>query len=417
MGTRGIPNFYGGFEQLAEHLAPGLVRAGHDVTVYNSHNHPFQGDEWEGVRIIHCYDPEYILGSAGQFVYDLNCLLDARKRNFDVILQLGYTSSSVWGALFPPGAMVIYNMDGLEWQRSKYSRIARRFLLYAEKLAVKYSDFYVTDSPVIQSYFRDKYGIWSEYIAYGADLFPSADESVLKEYKVIPGDYYLLMARMEAENNIGTILDGFSRSDTKRKILVVGNIANKFGREIKARFDNDQRIIFTGGIYAQPTIHALKFHSRMYFHGHSTGGTNPSLLEAMASRALIAAHDNAFNREVLGGDALYFSSAAEITHLVDNTPSGEREMIMTRNNREKILRRFNWPEIIMKYEKFIGQSLAIHKKTDPVFMQRYGNKNTLPPMETGTTGHTGTAGHTGANGHVGSNGHTGIFHPDHRRRV
>jgi glycosyltransferase involved in cell wall biosynthesis len=389
MGTRGIPNFYGGFEQLAEHLAPGLVLAGHEVTVYNSHNHPYQGEEWEGVRIIHCYDPEYILGSAGQFVYDLNCILDARKRDFDVILQLGYTSSSVWGPLFPPGAMIIYNMDGLEWQRSKYSRMARRFLLYAEKLAVRYSDFYVTDSPVIQSYFRDKYKIRSEYIAYGADLFPTADESVLNDYKVGAGDYYLLMARMEAENNIGTILEGFIRSKTERKILVVGNISNKFGRKLQAHFSDDPRIVFTGGIYEQRTIHALKFYSRMYFHGHSTGGTNPSLLEAMASKALIAAHDNAFNREVLGKDALYFSSSAEITRLVDTTPQGKREVSMTRNNREKILRRFNWPEIIEKYEKFILQSLAIHRKADPIFMQRYGNKNTLPPMGTGTPGHQG----------------------------
>jgi len=399
MGTRGIPNFYGGFEQLAEHLAPGLVRAGHEVTVYNSHNHPFRGENWEGVRIVHCYDPEYILGSAGQFVYDLNCLLDARTRDFDVILQLGYTSSSIWGSLFPPGAMVIYNMDGLEWQRGKYSRMARRFLLYAEKLAVKYSDFYVTDSPVIQSYFREKYNIRSEYIAYGADLFPVADESVLRRYKVSTGDYYLLMARMEAENNIGMILEGFSQSNTERKILVVGNISNKFGRRLQARFSRDQRIIFTGGIYEQQTIHALKFYSRMYFHGHSTGGTNPSLLEAMASKAVIAAHDNAFNKEVLGGDALYFSTADEITHIITNPPRREREMTMTQNNREKIIRRFDWPDIIAKYEKFILQSLIVHRKADPIFMQRYGNKNTLPPMGTGTPGHTG------------------IYQPDQRSRV
>jgi len=382
LGTRGIPNFYGGFEQLAEHLAPGLVRAGHEVTVYNSHNHPFKGDTWEGVRIVHCYDPEYILGSAGQFIYDLNCLLDARRRNFDVILQLGYTSSSVWGHLFPPDSMVIYNMDGLEWQRSKYSRIARRFLLFAERLAVKFSDFYVTDSPVIQTYFRDKYGIRSEYIAYGADIFHDADETILRDYGVSDGNYYLVMARMEAENNIGTILEGFCASDTERKILVVGNTANKFGSRLKARFAKDSRVVFTGGIYQQQTIHALKYFSRMYFHGHSTGGTNPSLLEAMASKALIAAHDNVFNKEVLGEDAVYFSSAADITYLVDHVPPGMLKGIMTRNNREKILRKFNWPDIIAKYERFILQSLHTHRPADPIFVRQYGNKNTLPPMGT-----------------------------------
>ncbi|HEY6899962.1 MAG TPA: DUF1972 domain-containing protein, partial [Puia sp.] len=152
MGTRGIPNHYGGFEQLAEHLAPGLVAMGHAVTVYSSHNHPCQVKEWKGVNIVHCYDPEYWMGSAGQFIYDLNCIMDVRKKKFDVLLQLGYTSSSVWGSLFPPGALVLYNMDGLEWQRAKYSKLTRRFLLFAEKLAVRYSHYRISDSPVIQQY-------------------------------------------------------------------------------------------------------------------------------------------------------------------------------------------------------------------------------------------------------------------------
>ncbi|MBD0285886.1 MAG: DUF1972 domain-containing protein, partial [Flavisolibacter sp.] len=91
IGTRGIPNNYGGFEQCAEYLAAGLVKRGFRVSVYNSHNHPYQEKEWKGVNIIHCYDPEYKWGTAGQFVYDLNCIRDARKRSFDIILQLGYT--------------------------------------------------------------------------------------------------------------------------------------------------------------------------------------------------------------------------------------------------------------------------------------------------------------------------------------
>ena len=95
-GTRGIPNHYGGFEQFAQYLSEGLCQMGHEVFVYNSHNHPYQKNEWNEVNIIHCYDPEFKLGTIGQFIYDLNCTLDSRKRNFDVILQLGYTSSSVW---------------------------------------------------------------------------------------------------------------------------------------------------------------------------------------------------------------------------------------------------------------------------------------------------------------------------------
>ena len=370
LGTRGIPNHYGGFEQLAEYLAPGLVQAGHDVTVYNSHNHPYREKTWKGVHIRHCYDPEYMLGSAGQFVYDLNCLIDARQRHYDVILQLGYTSSSIWGRLFPRNSMILYNLDGLEWQRTKYSPAIRRFLLYAEKLAVKYSDFYIADSPVIQSYFHEKYGIESEYIAYGAELFGPADPAMLNEYGVRPGNYFLLMARMEPENNIEMILDGYTKTRTEIPMLVVGDTVNKFSKHLRAKFGMDKRIFFTGGIYDQWQTHCLKSFCRLYFHGHSTGGTNPSLLEAMASEALIAAHDNAFNRQVLEGDALYFSSPENIADLVDCLPPGLAAADMKRRNREKIAERFNWPDIIAHYERFILLSLSTSNERN-ILYKRY----------------------------------------------
>lgn len=371
LGTRGIPNHYGGFERLVEQLAPGLVQAGHSVTVYNSHNHPYQGKEWNGVHIRHCYDPEHLIGCAGQFIYDLNCLLDARKENYDVILQLGYTSSSVWGLLFPSNSMILYNLDGLEWQRSKYPKWVRRFLLYAERLAVKFSDFYIADSPIIQSYFRKKYGIEAEYIAYGAELFEGSDESVPAAYGVSPGHYFLLIARMEPENNIETILDGFTRSGTSDKFLVIGDTKNKFGQYLRSKFRHDDRIVFAGMIYDQQKTHSLKLFSRLYFHGHSTGGTNPSLLEAMASRALIAAHDNAFNRDTLGDDAYYFSGAADITGLITRVRHGEEEELMIAHNREKIRQRFNWDLIIAQYERFILQSLFIYNNERNILYRRY----------------------------------------------
>jgi glycosyltransferase involved in cell wall biosynthesis len=362
LGTRGIPNHYGGFEQLTEHLAPGLVEAGHDVTVYNSHSHPYQGKEWKGVHIRHAYDPELWIGSAGQFVYDLNCVLDARKRKYDIILQLGYTSSSIWGPIFPEGTMILYNLDGLEWQRTKYSKLVRRFLLYAEKLAVRYSHFTIADSPVIQTYFRDKYGIESEYIPYGADLFSKPKVGLLKTYGYSPDSYYLLMARMVPENNIETILDGFAASGCQRKFLVIGDTATAFGRKLVEKFGADERIQFLGAIYDQEKIHCLRYFSRLYFHGHSTGGTNPSLVEAMASQALIVAHDNPFNREVLGGDAYYFSAAEDVTMLIEAPADGVVEDGMIRGNQRKVMGKFNWPKIVAGYEKFILRSLSIYNK-------------------------------------------------------
>ncbi len=349
LGTRGIPNHYGGFEHISEYVSAGLAERGHDVTVYNSHNHPYRHDTWNGVTIRHCFDPEYLVGTAGQFVYDLNCLLDARKRNFDVVLLMGYTSSSVWGALYPKNAAIITNMDGLEWKRSKYSKPVQQFLKYAEKLAVRYSQYYVADSMVIRSYLAEKYQVNSRYIPYGADVL-SEQERVTETAE---DDYFLLMARMEPENNIEAILSGFNQSNSTRRFKVLGDTSNRFGKFITHLFKNDTRIEFCGSLFDNARVRTLQNNSHLYFHGHSVGGTNPSLLEAMASEALIAAHDNPFNKSVLSQDAFYFSNAQGVKHLVENVQRHDTERNMVKNNVLKIKDQFNWPKVIADYERFI----------------------------------------------------------------
>jgi glycosyltransferase involved in cell wall biosynthesis len=353
LGTRGIPNHYGGFEHISEYVSEGLVKRGHAVTVYNSHNHPHQENNWNGVDIVHCYDPEYLIGAAGQFAYDFNCLMDARKRKFDVILLMGYTSSSVWGKIYPENSVIISNMDGLEWKRSKYSKPVQRFLKYAEKLAIKHSHFYVSDSRVIQTYLKNTYQINSKYIPYGADLFSEQERKNFDEKKQKKEDYFLLMARMEPENNIETILDGFNNSDSARNFKVLGNTSNKFGKFITQKFKNDERIEFKGANFDNTTVRSLQNNSYLYFHGHSVGGTNPSLLEAMASEALIAAHDNPFNKAVLNTDAFYFNNAAEVKELVENVQRKDTEKKMVSNNLQKIQQQFNWEKIVGEYEEFI----------------------------------------------------------------
>lgn len=352
LGTRGIPNHYGGFEHISEYVSAGLAKRGHAVTVYNSHNHPYTQSSWNGVEIRHCYDPEYLIGTAGQFVYDLNCLLDARKRKYDVILLMGYTSSSVWGRLYPGKSAVITNMDGLEWKRSKYSKPVQAFLRYAEKLAVKHSQYYVADSMVIQSYLKDKYEIDSRYIPYGADLFSEIEREQFDKSDVLKEDYFLLMARMEPENNIETILEGFNASNSDKRFKVLGDTGNRFGKYITHRFKNDDRIQFKGSIFDNAKVRSLQNNSYLYFHGHSVGGTNPSLLEAMASEALIAAHNNPFNKSVLNTDAFYFSNAGEVRNIVETVQRKETERNMVNNNLHKIRYEFNWETIVDQYEEF-----------------------------------------------------------------
>ena len=344
LGTRGVPNYYGGFEQFAEFFSVYLVEKGHEVYVYNSHNHPFQEKTFYGVNILHQHDPEYKFGTFGQFLYDYNCITDSRKRDFDIILQLGYTSNSVWFFLLPKKPIIITNMDGLEWKRSKYSAPVRQFLKFAERLAAISSDYLVSDSLGIKTFLKKQYNKESTYIAYGAYPFTNPNESLLEQYGVQSGNYNMIMARFEPENNLDMVLEGVALHENHQPILVVGNHNTKYGAYLKTKFAAHPNIRFIGGIYNLEHLNNLRYFSNLYFHGHSVGGTNPSLLEAMASKALIAAHNNDFNRGVLKENAFYFSNPQEVKNLLGTVRKNDNLQFVAQNFKA-IENDFNWEKI------------------------------------------------------------------------
>ena len=356
IGTRGIPNQYGGFEQFVEFVGPALVERGHEITVYNSSLHPYKEKSYKGVRLIHKYDPENKIGTAGQFIYDLNCILDARKRKFDVILQLGYTSSSVWSSLFPKSAVLVTNMDGLEWKRSKYSPKVQKFLLKAEKWAALKSDKLIADSIGIQQYLLEKYNKNAAFIAYGAHVFNDPDDTAAQQFNLQNYGYNLLIARMEPENNVETVLKGYQTSTTKRPLVLIGNHKNKFGSYLKSTYESE-KIIFLGPVYDFGLLNNLRYFSHLYFHGHSVGGTNPSLLEAMASQALIVAHDNIFNKSVLGEDAFYFTNPSDVTAYVDREITKREFSSSLLANTRKIEISYSWNHITDLLENYLSQAI------------------------------------------------------------
>ncbi|MBC8033831.1 MAG: DUF1972 domain-containing protein [Chitinophagaceae bacterium] len=361
IGTRGIPNYYGGFEQFTEFVAPALTDRGHEVYVYNSSKHPYSEPTWKKVHIIRKYDPENILGTTGQFIYDLNCILDSRKRNFDVILQLGYTSSSIWSFLFPKNASIVTNMDGLEWKRSKYGKSTQQFLKKAEKIAAVKSDYLIADSKGIQAYLLKKYNRKSAFIPYGATLFNSPDVNSLARYELKPYAYNLLIARMEPENNIQMILEAHHRDTNAKELILIGNHSNDYGTYLRNIYENE-KIRFLGPIYDMPFLNNLRHFSHLYFHGHSVGGTNPSLLEAMASQALIAAHNNLFNSSVLESDGFYFSCVEDITALLKTHFHKLDHRSYLENNNYKITHYYTWPGIVASLEMYL--STAAHDKVN-----------------------------------------------------
>lgn len=357
LGSRGIPNCYGGFEQFAEYLSVGLAREGIRVTVYNSSNHPYKDQDYKGVRIRHCFDPEDRLGTIGQFIYDLNCIRDCRSASFDIILQLGYTSSSVWGRLLPPEALTVTNMDGLEWKRSKYRPLVRKFLKAAENWAVKTSDYFIADSVGIQQYLKEIYNIDSEYIPYGAEIGLTFDQSALDLYGLKPNCYNLIIARAEPENNIETIVQGCLRAESP--LVIVGNFhQTAYGRRIIEKYGDYPEIRIVGAVYDKHLLDSLRHHANLYFHGHSVGGTNPSLLEAMAAGAVICAHNNIFNRSVLKDEAFYFETAPEVAQVLEPGPDKDLKEKFREQNLLKIKTSYTWPLIIEKYKSYFESLLS-----------------------------------------------------------
>lgn len=359
LGCRGIPNHYGGFEQFAERLAPALVsRHDMDVWVYNSSRHPLKDPVWKGVHRILCYDPEHVVGQVAQFLYDWLCIRDSRQRGFDAILQLGYTSNAIWHWRLPPNASIITNMDGLEWQRKKYNPAVRRFLRHAEALAARHGDVLVADSLPIQQYLREVYDREAHYIPYGATIRRKIKETALSDYDLEPASYFLLIARLQPDNHILEIIRGHLASLSGFPLVIVGDTNNRFARRLMSQF-HGQGAIFTGAIFDQPALSQLRHHCRMYFHGHSSGGTNPSLLEAMADSALICAHDNPFNRSVLGDDALYFSQERDITYRVLKGAFPSKRKEFARNNLRKLRTHYSWPKVVDAYADLIRKACRV----------------------------------------------------------
>ena len=352
VGTRGIPNNYGGFEQCAEYLSVILSSRGHDVIVYNTHYHPYTEPFFRGVKVKHVWNPEYTVGTAGNFIYDFLCMRDSVKEKVDILLVLGYTTASVFFPLMRFGkSVLVTNMDGLEWRRDKWSDTVKKLALWFEKLGAKYSHHMVSDNEKIREYLLNAYGKDSTFIPYGCEPFANPNPKSLNGYGVEPGKYTILIARMEAENNILMVLEGYAKSTTNEPLLVVGNMVTGYAHMLAQRFGNDKRIRFTGGIYNQEDLNNLRYYSKFYFHGHSVGGTNPSLLEAMASNVYIMAHGNEFNRAVLGNDAAFFTDSDTVAKLVDKFQRDTNVEAAISSNMMKVKEQYNWTRIADQYEE------------------------------------------------------------------
>lgn len=350
-GTRGIPNYYGGFEQCASILSVMLAQRGHEVIVYNSHDHPYKEKNYRAVTLRHCFNPEKIIGPAGNFVYDFLCMRDAVCSGAEVLLVLGYSTASLsYPLLNWRKTKLVTNMDGLEWKRGKFSPWVQKLTLYSEDLAVRYSHATISDNEFIRKHVVERYKKESHYIAYGCDPAIEPDSELLMREGLSPFGFSLIIARLEDENNTEMILQAYTSSRETGPLLVIGGTGTPYAQKLQKKFGSDSRIVFKGGVYDKKVLDTLRHYAKFYFHGHSVGGTNPSLLEAMAARALIVAHDNEFNRSVTGHHAHFFTDNDSLCKIIDNPDSRNPREVWAGDNLQKVNTYYRWELICDQYE-------------------------------------------------------------------
>ena len=372
IGSKGIPAQYGGFETFVEKLTAGKI----DKEIYY-HVSCMDNDErhfeYNGAD---CFNVKMPLpGPIGRMLHvsrvlsQIEIWLKANYEESAIIYILGYRVGPFLKRhtkrLKKRNVKIYSNPDGLEWKRDKWNSIEKVFLKYCEKCLVSCSDLLICDSQSIESYIREKYkdkSVKTTYIAYGAEVQKSAcSEEKLQlwydRFGLKKNEYYLVVGRFVPENNFERIISEFTKSETKRDLVLITNVEhNKFYDKLKKKtgFDKDPRIKFVGTVYDQELLKKIREEAYGYLHGHSVGGTNPSLLEALSSTNLNLLYDVGFNKEVGGDFSFYWDleddSLAGLINIVDKLSNDE---IAEHGNKAKmrILNDFQWKSICEKYEE------------------------------------------------------------------
>ena len=382
IGSRGIPNRYGGFEKFAETISTELAKKGNKVYVSCEYTEQ-RYSKYKGVSLFYfpIKPPEInLFRMLYEILYDGYSLLWASK-NADYVFMLGYSAAFLFFIPKLFGKQLFVNPDGMEWKRTKFNSVIRFLLKLCERMAVFWADGLIVDSREIKKYLDSKYNINSIYIAYGASEIQKVGWDLeklpecLKNVSINPS-YYLVVARLEPENNIETIVEGYLKSKTEKPILIVGNFADhRYERKIvynifnlvflfKNNINNaskDKKIIFTGGIYDLELLNMLRQNCTAYIHGHSVGGTNPSLLEAMISKNSIIAHDNMFNREVCDEFAVYFENSDELKGSFDSEDLHQSNHLKFKLGAFKRVKKlYSWDKIVNRYHALIT-AISTHK--------------------------------------------------------
>ena len=363
IGTVGVPANYGGFETLTEHLIEDLGRH-HEITVYCSGKKYVNAERqttFLGAKLI--YLPLEANG-VQSIIYDSISILHALFYA-DVLLILG-----VAGAWLLPfvrlftNKKIIISIDGIEWKRDKWNLLAKWYLFWAESMAVKYSHIDISDNEAIQDYTAARYGTLSRIIEYGADhtmRIPRNKDSIEK-YSFLAKPYAFKVCRIEPENNVHLILEAFDKVE-KLPLVLVGNWdKSEYGKKLKSKYLGHPNIEILDPIYDQKQLDMLRSNATLYIHGHSAGGTNPSLVEAMFLGLPILAYGVSYNRVTTENKALYFDSSQELIYHIENLYTVKLRQL-GQIMHEIALRRYTWAHIAKKYQLLLDEVNVVQGKS------------------------------------------------------
>jgi glycosyltransferase involved in cell wall biosynthesis len=353
LGTRGIPSQHGGFETFAHDLALFLTAKGHRVTVYCQVSPPEKRREdiWQGVRRVLIPAAE---GSIGSIEFDLKSAVHASCED-GIALTLGYNTAIFSFLYLIRNHRNIMNMDGLEWKRKKWSLTSRAWLRLNEWLGSKLSDHLIADHPMIAKHL----GLHANpskitMIPYGSFGLDGQDATVIEKFDLLPKQYYLMIARPEPENSVLEIVSAYSAQSRKMPLVVLGKYSSRetYHASVLNRAGSDVR--FLGPIYERATVAALRRHASAYIHGHQVGGTNPSLVESLATGNPIIAHDNVFTRWVVGDSGLFFSNEEALTKIFDHLDASQACLEpLGLASRIRYQEAFRQEDVLLKYEALL----------------------------------------------------------------
>ncbi|WP_226362264.1 DUF1972 domain-containing protein [Pseudonocardia sp. ICBG1142] len=315
IGTRGVPARYGGFETAVEEIGTRLVRAGHTVTVYcrgEDRSPTYRG--MQRVRL-----PSVRRSSIETLSHTAVSVAHLLRHRADVALVFNAANAPLLPLIRAARIPVAVHVDGLEWKRAKWSGNGARYYRAVEKVAVGLADALIADAAAIAAYYRRRHAADSVVLTYGAPIIESADAGRLAELGLRPGGFHLVVARMEPENHVDVVVAGYLASRANKPLVVVGSVPypSSHERHVRDLAGSDPRVRLLGSLWDQELLNSLYAGAASYLHGHSVGGTNPSLLRAMGAGAPVVAWDIEFNREVLAETGRWFASPDSLAREVE----------------------------------------------------------------------------------------------------